>query len=139
MGDGTLKRQQICQTVVKYKPVTVAIEKGALKNAVSPYLMDLMKAKQRFFRIDEVTHGNQRKTDRIIWALQGRFENGAITLNRGEWNNEFLDQIFQFPSPLTHDDLIDSLAYIDQIAKTAYFFEVEDDNDFEFLDKHAGY
>lgn len=131
--------RKIFQTVVKYKPITVAIEKGALKNAVSPYLMDLMKAKQRFFRIDEVTHGNQRKTDRIIWALQGRFENGAITLNRGEWNNEFMDQLFQFPSPLTHDDLIDGLAYIDQIAKPAYFFDVEDDNDFEFIDPIAGY
>ena len=131
--------EKIFNAVQKYKPVSVAIEKGALKNAVSPYLMDLMKSKQRFFRIDEVTHGNKKKTDRIIWALQGRFEHGNITLNVGDWNEEFMDQLFQFPNPLVHDDLIDSLAYIDQIAKIAYFFEMEDDNDFEFIDPIAGY
>jgi hypothetical protein len=43
--------------------------------------MTLMKENQRFFRIEELTHGNnKRKTDRIVWALQGRFEHGNITL-----------------------------------------------------------
>jgi predicted phage terminase large subunit-like protein len=131
---------QIFKAVTKYKPISVAIEKGALKNAVLPYLMDLMKAKQRFFRVDEVTHGNQKKIDRIIWALQGRFENGAIKLNTGKWNEEFLDQLFQFPNPLVHDDLIDSLAYIDQIAKVSYTYEWEyERDDFEFIDSDAGY
>ena len=131
---------QIFKAVIKYMPISVAIEKGALKNAVLPYLMDLMKAKQRFFRVDEVTHGNQKKIDRIIWALQGRFENGAIKLNTGDWNEEFLDQLFQFPNSLVHDDLIDSLAYIDQIAKVSYTYEWEyERDDFEFLDSHAGY
>jgi predicted phage terminase large subunit-like protein len=130
---------KIFDVVAKYEPITVAIEKGALKNAVLPYVMDLMKSRQKFFRIDEVTHGNKRKTDRIIWALQGRFEHGNITLNTGKWNEEFLDQLFQFPNPLVHDDLIDSLAYIDQIAQVAYFFETEYEDDFEFIDPTAGY
>jgi hypothetical protein len=55
-----------------------------------------------------------------MWALQGRFENNTITLNKGEWNSRFLDQLFQFPDPLTHDDLVDSLAYIDQLANVPY-------------------
>jgi len=131
---------QIFKAVAKYKPIVTAIEKGALKNAVLPYLMDIMKSKQRFFRIEEVNHGNQKKIDRIIWALQGRFENGGVTLNVGKWNEEFLDQLFQFPNPLVHDDLIDSLAYIDQIAKVAYSYQFEyERDDFEFLDAHAGY
>ena len=129
----------IFNTVYKYQPMIVAIEKGALKNAVLPYISDLMKARQRFFRIEEVTHGNNKKTDRIIWALQGRFEHGNITLNTGDWNEEFLDELFQFPNPLVHDDLIDSLAYIDQIAKVAYFYDIEYDDDFEFVDPDAGY
>lgn len=131
--------QKIFDVVAKYQPISVAIEKGSLKNAVQPYLQDLMKSRQKFFRVDEVTHGNQKKIDRIIWSLQGRFEHGGITLAKGDWNEEFLDQLFQFPNPLVHDDLIDSLAYIDQIAKVAYFFEIEDDNDFEFTDPFAGY
>ena len=130
--------RRIFEAVRDYKPIAVGIEKGALKNAVYPYLNDLMKKNQRFFRIEELTHGNKKKTDRIVWALQGRFEHGTITLNKGSWNSQFLDELFQFPNVLVHDDLIDSLAYIDQLAKIAYAFDYEED-DYQFLDKYAGY
>jgi predicted phage terminase large subunit-like protein len=130
--------RRIFQAVRDYQPVAVGIEKGALKNAVYPYLNDEMKKNQRFFRIEELTHGNKKKTDRIVWALQGRFEHGNITLNKGKWNTQFLDELFQFPNPLVHDDLIDSLAYIDQLAKVSYAYDYEDE-DYEFLDKYAGY
>ena len=118
--------------------MAVGIEKGALKNAVLPYISDLMKANNRFFRIDELTHGNKKKTDRIVWALQGRFEHGKITLNKGEWNATFLDELFQFPNQLVHDDLIDSLAYIDQLANIAYTSDYVEE-EFEFLDAYTGY
>ena len=101
-------------------------------------LNDQMKKNQRFFRIEELTHGNKKKTDRIVWALQGRFEHGTITLNKGSWNSQFLDELFQFPNQLVHDDLIDSLAYVDQLAKIAYAFDYEED-DYQFLDKYSGY
>jgi predicted phage terminase large subunit-like protein len=130
---------KIFEAVAAYEPITVAIEKGALKNAVLPYLMDLMKQRSKFFRVDEVTHGNKKKVDRVIWGLQGRFEHGNITLNKGEWNAEFLDELFQFPNHMVHDDLIDSLAYIDQVAKVAYFSEYEEEEEYEFLDPIAGY
>lgn len=130
--------RKIFEAVAYYEPVAVGIEKGALKNAVLPYLTDIMKSDQRFFRIEELTHGNKKKTDRIVWALQGRFEHGQITLNEGDWNAQFLDELFQFPNPLVHDDLVDSLAYIDQMAKVAYHFDIEED-DFEILDPVAGY
>lgn len=130
--------RKIFEAVEHYQPVAVGIEKGALKNAVLPYLTDLMKSKQRFFRVEELTHGNKKKVDRIVWALQGRFEHGAITLSEGEWNTQFLDELFQFPNALVHDDLVDSLAYIDQLAKVAYFYDYEED-EFEILDPIAGY
>jgi phage terminase large subunit-like protein len=85
-----------------------------------------------------ITHGNKKKTDRVMWALQGRFENGFVSINKGEWNNRFLDQLFQFPDPLTHDDLVDALAYIDQLAKVAYSYDYEID-EHEILDIVAGY
>ena len=130
--------RRIFEAVRDYQPIAVGIEKGALKNAVHPYLNDQMKKNQRFFRIEELTHGNKKKTDRIVWALQGRFEHGNIALNKGTWNAQFLDELFQFPNPLVHDDLIDSLAYIDQLAKVSYAFDYEDE-DYEFLDKYSGY
>jgi phage terminase large subunit-like protein len=130
--------KKIFDAVEYYRPVAVGIEKGALKNAVLPYLTDIMKSGQRFFRVEELTHGNKKKTDRIVWALQGRFEHGQITLNEGEWNKQFLDELFQFPNVLVHDDLVDALAYIDQLAKVAYHYDFEED-DYEILDPVSGY
>jgi len=101
-------------------------------------LTDQMKRRNKFFRIEELTHGNKKKTDRIVAALQGRFEHGRIVIEEGDWNIEFLDQLFQFPNPLVHDDLIDSLAYIDQLAKISYSYDFEQDN-YEVFDEIAGY
>jgi predicted phage terminase large subunit-like protein len=129
---------KIFQAVRDYRPVSVGIEKGIAKQAVMSPLSDLMKRYGTFFRVEELTHGNKKKTDRVMWALQGRFENGYITLNQGEWNMKFLDQLFQFPDALTHDDLIDALAYIDQLAEVAYDYEYEIE-DHEILDVVAGY
>ena len=130
--------RKIFEAVRDYRPVAVGVEKGALKNAVYPYLNDLMKKNQRFFRVEELTHGNKRKTDRIVWALQGRFEHGRIKLNKGEWNTPFLDELFQFPNKLVHDDLIDALAYIDQLAQVAYAIDYEEE-EYELTDYYAGY
>ena len=66
------------------------------------------------------------------------FENGYITLNKVSGTARFLDQLFQFPDPLTHDDLIDALAYIDQLANVAYDYDYEIE-DHEILDVVAGY
>jgi len=130
--------RKIFEAVRDYRPISVGIERGISKQAVMSPLMDLMKQRGRFFVVEELTHGNRKKTDRIMWALQGRFENGQITLGKGEWNSRFLDQLFQFPDVLTHDDLVDAFAYTDQLAKVAYSYDFEID-DLEVLDVVTGY
>ena len=130
--------ERIFEAVAHYQPAAVGIEKGIAKQAIMSPLTDMMKQRGKFFRIEELTHGNKKKTDRIVAALQGRFEHGGITINEGEWNVEFLDELFQFPNPQVHDDLIDALAYIDQLAKVTYYYDFEEDN-FEAMDLIAGY
>ena len=130
--------RKIFEVVRDYRPIATGIEKGIARQAVVSPLTDLMKRYGMFFRIDELTHGKKKKKDREMWALQGRFENGFITLNKGNWNSRFLDQLFQFPDPLTHDDLVDALAYTDQLAKVAYSYDFEVD-DHEVLDAVTGY
>lgn len=111
-----------------YKPMKIGIEKGMAKNAVGPYLEDEMARLNTWFHVDDLTHGNQKKTDRIAWSLQGRAEKGRIQLlsdhhilNPNEkWVKSFLTQIQDFPSQLSHDDLIDALSYIDQLADPFY-------------------
>ena len=130
---------KIFQAVRDYQPISVGIERGIAKQAVMSPLMDLQRKHGKYFRVEELTHGNKKKTDRIMWALQGRFENGVISLNKGEWNARFLDQLFQFPDPLTHDDLVDSLAYIDQLATVPYGIHEFVEDELEILDIVAGY
>ena len=130
--------RKIFEAVRDYRPISVGIERGISQQAVMSPLTDLMKQNGRFFVVEQLTHGNRKKTDRIMWALQGRFENGQITLGKGEWNTRFMDQLFQFPDPLTHDDLVDSVAYIDQLARVAYTYDFEI-NDLEVLDTLTGY
>jgi predicted phage terminase large subunit-like protein len=129
---------KIMSAVIKYQPTAVGIEKGSLKNAALPYLTDLMRRHNHYFRIDDVTHGNQKKTDRIVWSLQGRFEHGKVTLNEGSWNNEFIDQLVNFPNSQLHDDLIDALSYIDQVQIVEYFQDYEDE-EYAPIDHYSGY
>jgi hypothetical protein len=120
-----------------YRPLSVGIERGALKNAVLPYLSDLMRKNNIYAHIVDLTHGNKKKADRIIWALQGRFEHGRIVLNSEEDWDEFVDQLILFPAQGVHDDLPDSLSYIDQLAVTSYM-EEDDSEDWQPLDIISG-
>ena len=104
--------RKIFDVVRDYKPIGIGIEKGIARQAVMSPLTDMMKRYGMFFRV--------------------------VTLDKGEWNSRFLDQLFQFPDPLTHDDLVDALAYIDQLAKIAYTYDFEID-DHEVLDTVTGY
>ena len=128
---------KILMAMRDYKPMSVGIERGALKNAVLPYLSDLMRKNNVYSHIVDLTHGNRKKTDRIIWSLQGRFEHGRIVLNSDEDWDVFLDQLLMFPAQGVHDDLPDALSYIDQLAVTSYFQDDEQD-DWEPVDIISG-
>jgi len=130
--------ETILKAAIECKSTTVGIEAGALKNAIMPYLEDLMRSRGQWVNITDVTHGGKKKQDRIVWALQGRMEHGKIVLRKADWNHHFITQMLDFPSPLSHDDLLDSLAYIDQVsvADFAQSIEVEE---WEAFDEVSGY
>lgn len=131
--------RKIFNAVADVRPIAVGLEKGIAQQAVMSPMTDLMRQTGRYFRIDLLSHGNKKKVDRIVWALQGRMENKRITLASGDWNAKFLDQLFQFPSPLTHDDLIDSLAYVDQLAEVAYPSFITQVDDWNPIDALSGF
>ena len=131
--------QKIFKAVTKYRPIKVGIEKGIAQQAVMNPLSDIMRSQHRIFHIELLSHGNQRKQDRILWALQGRFEHKKVKLKRGEWNATFADEAAAFPSQLVHDDLLDALAYIDQLAIVPYASGLDVQDDYEPFDDIAGY
>ncbi len=133
--------EKIFQAVNRYRPRRgVGIEKGIAQQAVMSPLQDRMRATSRVFRIELLSHGNQKKTDRILWALAGRFENKKIKLKRDDtWNTQFIDEAANFPNPLVHDDLLDALSYIDQIATVSYHGDFDFGTNWEPIDAVAGY
>ncbi len=131
---------RILRAAQQVRPRAVGIEKGALKNAIMPYLQDQCRRLNTFPNFTEVTHGGKSKIDRIVWALQGRLEHGRIKFNPGQYLEHLEEQMGDFPNPMAHDDLLDSLAYIDQIATVSYFDNFEVQNDYAYvLDEVAGY
>ena len=129
---------RIVRAAQQYRPAQVGIESGALKNAVMPYITDQQKRLNTYFNISPLKHGGKSKTDRIIWALQGRLQNGRIMMkgdakDKKEWHRYIEQQMRDFPNPMAHDDGIDAMAYTDQIAKTPYSMAsmVTDDEDYD--------
>lgn len=129
---------KIIVAIKDHQPMAIGIEKGALKNAVLPFLTDLMRKTNVYAHISDLTHGNKRKQDRIAWALQGRLEHGRISFNEDEDWREAWDQISMFPTAGLHDDLVDALSYVDQMAISNYNQDYEQD-EFEVLDNLIGY
>jgi phage terminase large subunit-like protein len=130
-----------------YRPIKVGIEQGMAKNAVGPYLEELQIAYGLFFELHELRHHNNKKEDRIKWALQGRADKGLITLQTDaeldvddKWIGKFLSQAVDFPNQLAHDDLLDAVAYaVDQLADRAMGWDVGVIDEWEPIDLIAGY
>lgn len=103
--------------IEQYKPRAFGVERGSLKRAVEPYLREQMVQRGVIVPIHELAHGNQAKTDRIVWALQGRIEHGLVTWEAGaRWVDKLEDQLLNFPSQSVNDDVIDALSYVDQLS-----------------------
>lgn len=130
--------QEIFKAVDEFSPIVVGIERGALKNAIMPYVSDLMRRYNKFFHIVDLTHQNQKKADRITGSLQGFMEHGRIILNEDRDNSELVEQLLLFPSVGLHDDQVDALSYIAQIATSSHTFDYESE-EVEIIDSWSGY
>jgi predicted phage terminase large subunit-like protein len=129
---------RIIKNVNEYQPVAVGLEKGMARQAVLGPLEKLMREYNTYFHVMELTHGNQKKTDRIMWSLQGNFEHGRIILNKEEKWTEFIDQYLMFPSTQVHDDLVDALSYVSQVATTVSTDDY-DEEDWTPMDVESAY
>ena len=131
--------KKILTSAVKVESSTVGIETGSLRNAILPYLEDEMRTQGQYVSIIEMRHGGKKKVDRIVWALQGRMEHGQITFNEDRDWRPFISQMVDFPNKLSHDDMLDALAYIDQVSVADFAHTIELDDDWQPEDETAGY
>lgn len=104
-----------------YKPIKIGIEKKSLEDQVLPYIK--LKSQQTgvYPVVVELKHGGINKVDRIRGALQGRLQAGKIKfINNSSDDTDVLKmQLYDFPKS-AHDDLVDALAYIQQIGTRPY-------------------
>ena len=131
--------KKILKSAMTVEASTVGIETGSLRNAILPYLEDEMRTEGKWVSIAELRHGGKKKNDRITWALQGRMEHGQITFNPDKDWKAFTNQMMDFPNRLAHDDLLDALAYIDQVSVADFAHTIELEDDWQPSDPIAGY
>lgn len=117
---------RILREAQKHRPILLGIEAGMQKNAIDPYLRDQMRRLNVYPQVVPLRHGGKDKASRIAWALQGRMEHGRIFFQEGDYLKSLQEQIHDFPYG-RHDDMVDALAYIDQIASTLYVDEAVQD------------
>jgi hypothetical protein len=134
--------KEICERILDhvrlYDIQVIGIEKGSLMRALLPYLTEMMLKQSVYPRIEEIRIGNRSKVDRVVGALQGRFEHKQVELCDGEWVREFKDELLNFPTTGVHDDMVDSVSLIASIANAAVYFDDYED-DYEPLDIISGY
>jgi phage terminase large subunit-like protein len=134
--------KEVCERILKhvrlYDIQVIGIEKGSLMRALLPYLTEMMLKQGVYPRIEEIRLGNKSKVDRVVGALQGRFEHKQVELCDGDWVREFKDELLNFPTTGVHDDMVDSVSLIASIANAAVYFDDYED-DYEPLDIISGY
>ena len=107
----------IFKMVGKWSPQKVGVEKVAYQAALSHFLMKEMPKRNMFFTVTQLKA--QRRKEERISALQPRFTSGSIWIpeNAGDWWEELQSEMLAFPNGI-HDDLLDALAYVEQISET---------------------
>lgn len=133
---------QMLKAAKDYDLRRFGIEKGMALNAVRPYLSDRMRAINFYPEIVPLWHGGKKKIDRIVWGLAGRLEKGRMTFELGApWLSDFLEEYSDFPNPLAKDDLLDALAYVDQLSDDSFedVATMEDEGSWQPMDTAAGY
>lgn len=113
--------KRIVDAVDSCQTLNLGIEKGALFQAVAPYLQHEAAKRNIPLSVEPLSHENRVKSERIGWALQGRMEHKKILWRPGPHMREVKDQFLNFPSTLVHDDALDCLAYVPQLAAARVF------------------
>lgn len=123
--DPTTTIDAIFSAVQKWKPLTVGIETVAYQAALQHFLEKEMPKRGVFFRIQPLK-ADKKKEIRID-TLQPRFVVGTVWFKRNAvWLDKIESELLAYPHG-AHDDVIDALAYVEQVAKEPYIIE----NDYE--------
>jgi len=97
----------------QYKPNGIGIEEVAYQKALLYFLSEEMRRRNVVLPVTGIKPPTDKTKQMRILSLVPRFEWNHIFLSRGLQDLEL--ELLQFPRG-THDDIIDALAYVEQIA-----------------------
>lgn len=103
---------QIYQT---YDPICIGIEDVAFQKALLYMVREEMKRRNQYFSVKGIKPSTEQTKEMRILGLVPRFEFGRILIAQGL--RDFESEYSQFPRG-SHDDLLDSLQYMEQIVFT---------------------
>ena len=104
----------IFAAVNKWHPLSVGIETVAYQAALKYFLEKEMPRRGIFFRIQPLKA--EKKKEIRIDNLQPRFAVGTVWFKKGQhWLKELENELLAYPHG-AHDDVIDALAYIEQVS-----------------------
>lgn len=101
---------------------TIGIEKKSFEDQIQPFLEEEKLARGEWPNVVELKHGGKRKIDRIKGELQPLYRSGKI-FNREDATDDtklLWDELYSVGAGTIaskHDDLVDALTYIGQIAE----------------------
>ena len=114
---------EMFRLVAKFGLNDVGVEAGVLKSALEPFMMKEMQKRNKYFNLIPLAHGGKKKESRIR-MLQPRFKAHTVWFPEdATWLSELEGELLAFTMQGTrglHDDLIDALAYMEQIADAPY-------------------
>ena len=121
--DPSTTMDAIFSAVQKWRPLHVGIEMVAYQSALEHFLNKEMPARGIFFRITPLKA--ERKKELRIDAIQPRFVTGTVWFkSQAVWLPEIESELLAYPHG-ARDDVIDALAYIEQMAATPRSFARE--------------
>ena len=108
----------IFSAVSKWHPLSVGVENVAYQAALQHFLEKEMPKRGIFFRIQPLKA--EKKKELRIDAIQPRFVVGTVWFKRNaEWLDKIESELLAYPNG-AHDDVIDALAYMEQLATEPY-------------------
>ncbi len=111
----------IFSAVQKWRPLTVGIEVVAYQAALMHFLEKEMPKRGIFFRITPLKA--EKKKEIRIDSLQPRFAVGTVWFRRNAaWLDKIEGELLAYPHG-AHDDVIDALAYMEQLAAEPFSYD----------------
>ena len=121
--DPSTTMDAIFSAVQKWRPLSVGIEMVAYQSALEHFLETEMPQRGIFFRITPLKA--EKKKELRIDAIQPRFKVGTVWFkSQAVWLAEIESELLAYPHG-ARDDVIDALAYVEQMASTPRAYRME--------------